>query len=240
MTPYYQENGITIFNGDCREIVTELPGGLTITDPPYNVGYHYADYGDNLSSADYGELIQKSCQLPCVIIHYPEDICEISLIFGKRPDEMVAWVYNSNTARQWRSIAWWGLDPDFTLVGQSYKNQTDRRVRALMQQGREARLYDWWEVDQVKNIGREKTAHPCQIPLLVIERIIKISQPKLIIDPFLGSGTTLLAAKRLGIAAIGIEISEEYCKIAVERLRQEVFDFAEPLPEIPAAVGLFD
>jgi DNA modification methylase len=227
MQPYFNENGITIYHGDCREILPALPHGLIATDPPYNVGYHYDGYKDNLSVEEYQELIRAACPLPCVLIHYPEDLCAISWTLEEIPDEMVAWVYNANTARQWRGIAWWGVKPDFTRAGQPYKNQSDKRIATLMEQGRSARLYDWWEINQVKNVGEEKTAHPCQIPLLVMERILKITPPPhLVIDPFLGSGTTLRAAKNLGLKAVGVEIEEKYCEIAAKRLSQHVLDFA--------------
>ena len=69
----------------------------------------------------------------------------------------------------------------------------------------------------MKNVGEEKTEHPCQIPLAVMRRILKITDCKLVIDPFAGSGTTLLAAKQLGIPSIGIERNENYCRIAAQR-----------------------
>jgi DNA modification methylase len=84
-----------------------------------------------------------------------------------------------------------------------------------------ARLYDWWNIQQVKNVDTDKSEHPCQIPVDVMRRIIKITNRDIICDPFLGSGTTAVAAKQLGRQFIGIEISEAYCKIAVDRLRQE-------------------
>jgi DNA modification methylase len=226
MKPFYSEQGIQIFLGDSREVLPTLPRGLVVTDPPYNVGYHYEGYQDNLSVEEYQGLIRAACPLPCVLIHYPEDLCAISRTLKEIPEKMVAWVYNSNTARQWRGVAWWGVKPDFTLAGQPYKNQEDRRIAALMAEGREARLYDWWEVNQVKNVGGEKTAHPCQIPLLVMKRILQITPSEIVIDPFMGSGTTLEAAKKLGRQAIGIEINEAYCEIAANRLRQEVLAFS--------------
>ena len=68
----------------------------------------------------------------------------------------------------------------------------------------------------------EATGHPTQKNLKLIKRLIEIREADIILDPFLGSGTTALAAKELGRKFIGIEISEEYCKIAVKRLRQGV------------------
>lgn len=223
---YYEENGITIYHGDCREVRPSLPSGVTITDPPYNVGYHYESYYDRLSVSEYQDLIRTACAPPCVLIHYPEDLCAIAFTLQSVPDEMVAWVYNSNTARQWRGIAWWGIKPDFRQAGQPYKNQSDKRISALIEQGKSARLYDWWEINQVKNVGSEKTEHPCQIPQVVMERVLRITDCELVIDPFMGSGTTLDAAKNLGRKAIGIEIDERYCEIAANRLRQEVLAFA--------------
>jgi len=72
--------------------------------------------------------------------------------------------------------------------------------------------------------GREYRNHPTQKPLRVIIWAINLcpGEPGTILDPFTGSGTTLRAAKDLGRKAIGIEIEEKYCKIAAERLRQEV------------------
>lgn len=82
-------------------------------------------------------------------------------------------------------------------------------------------MYDWWEIQQVKNVSKEKTSHPCQIPLQVMLNIIMlIPNDYLIIDPFAGSGTTLLAAKILHRNFIGIEIDKSYCEIIEERLAQ--------------------
>jgi len=69
------------------------------------------------------------------------------------------------------------------------------------------------------------TGHPSQKPIKLIMEIINSAESKSILDPFMGSGTTLVAAKLLGRKAIGIEIEEKYCEISVKRLAQEVFDF---------------
>lgn len=75
-------------------------------------------------------------------------------------------------------------------------------------------------------IGKEEQRyHPTQKPLNLIEILLKQYDAQTILDPFMGSGTTLVAAKNLNRKSIGIEIEEKYCAIAVKRLRQEVFDF---------------
>lgn len=216
---FYKDDLVKIYCGDARRIFPRLPHGLVVTDPPYNIDYHYEGGGDNLSIEDYQELLRAVCPLPCVTIHYAEALCALSWTLEELPEKMVAWVYPSNTPRQWRGIAWWGCKPDFTKDGQDYKNPNDKRIAKRIAEGKRARLYDWWEVNQVKNVGEEKTAHPCQIPLEVMTRILKITKCELVIDPFCGSGTTLLAAKKLGIPSIGIERNKNYCQIAADRVR---------------------
>jgi DNA modification methylase len=193
--------------------------GTVITDPPYNIGYRYNGYKDNCSEDEYFGLLSLACRTPSVVVHYIESLFKLSWVLEEIPRKVVSWVYPSNTARQWRGIAYFGTpNPDFSSMGQDYKNPNDRRIRKLIEQGKSARLYDWWEVNQVKNVSKQKTEHPCQIPELVMERIIKsLPASNIIIDPFLGSGTTAVVAKRFGRKCIGIEISEEYCELATIR-----------------------
>lgn len=225
-SPFYRDSHITIINADCRDVLHKLPRGLTVTDPPYNVGYHYEGYKDNLTIEEYQELIRVACPLPCVLLHYAEDLCAVSWTLEEIPDKMVAWVYPSNTARQWRGIGWWGCKPDFDKEGQDYKNPNDKRIMERIARGERARMYDWWEIDQVKNVGNEKTGHPCQIPTEVMRRILKITDCQLVIDPFCGSGTTLVAAKQLGIRAIGIERNKNYCELSARRVAGELVGLA--------------
>ena len=208
-----------LINGDFRDY--DIPSGLVITDPPYNQKYHYSDYKDNLSTDQYIKLLSLIPK-PCIIIHYPEETINILPIALKaKCDEIVTWVYNSNTGKQSRLISWWGCKPDFRKVTQPYKNQNDKRVIKLMEKGKTgAKLYDWWEVNQVKNVSKEKTNHPCQIPEEIIRRIILTTADKntLIIDPFAGSGTTLKVAKDLGYKYLGYEIDKNYIDIIKKRL----------------------
>ncbi len=223
--PYYEDDAVTLYHGDCRDILPSLSSGVTISDPPYNVGYHYSSYSDSLSEAEYRTLIGRTLGAPSVVIQYPEALFALADVLGQ-PDKLAAWVYHSNFPRQFRLIGWFGLSPDFDAVKQPYKNPTDSRVAAYMDAGRLPGLYDWWLDQQVKNVSGEKTAHPCQIPLTVMRKVVGVTPAETIIDPFAGSGTTLRAAKDLGRRAIGIELDERYCEIAARRCSQEVLDLA--------------
>ena len=155
-----------------------------------------------------------------VVIHYPEQLHKLSIKLGYAPNKIVSWVYNSNTRKQHRDIAFYNIKPDFGKVRQPYKNLKDKRILQRIKNGAVgAKLYDWWNVNQVKNVSKEKTEHPCQMPLEVMKNIIGIlPNDLLIVDPFMGSGTTGLACKELGRDFIGIEIDEQYYEIAKKRL----------------------
>ena len=83
------------------------------------------------------------------------------------------------------------------------------------------RLYDWWNVNQVKNVSKKTITHPCVMPLEVMKKIIGIlPEDMTIIDCFMGANTTGLACKMLGRDFIGIEIDPTYFNEAVERIKE--------------------
>ncbi len=211
----------TIYNCDFRDV--EYPEGITISDIPYNVNYHYATYKDKLEVDDYLAML-KAIPTPCVIINYPETTINLLRDVWGWCDRIVSWVYNANTPRQTRSISWWGCKPDFSLYGQPYKNLNDKRIKERMARGEMARLYDWWEIQQVKNTSSEKVKgrviHPCQTPEEVVRRIIATTVPKgtTVIDPFMGVGTTGAVAIEMGYNFIGFEIDRDYFFEADKRI----------------------
>lgn len=216
-----------LYCGNCDDILRRLNkrNVVIVTDPPFNIGYHYASYKDKLPDNEYYKwLASVMDNLPCVIVHYPESLYKLSYQMGRFPNKIVSWVYNSNTAKQHRDIAFFDVEPNFKQVTQPYKNLNDKRIKALIAKGHKGgRLYDWWNVNQVKNVNKEKTNHPCQMPLEIMKNIIGIL-PKgvTVLDPFMGSGTTGVACKQLGVEFIGIEIDEEYYRISVERINNTV------------------
>lgn len=226
--PYYQEEGITIYNEDCLKVINNLKKQeikldqcIFVSDPPFNIKYHYEEYKDRLADEEYYQWLETIFKnYKKVIIHYPEQLYKLAIQMGEIPEKVVSWVYNSNTAKQHRDIAFFKIKPDFRKVGQPYKNPKDKRIIKRIKQGKKARLYDWWEINQVKNVSK-KYDHPCVMPEKVMENIIGIlPENAIIVDPFMGSGTTLVAAKKLNRKAIGMEISKKYCQIAEQRLKQ--------------------
>jgi len=219
---------IELYNCDCLEFLHNKDMKerkyIMVTDPPFNIGYKYNSYKDNLSEDKYMDFLYdvfSSKSMPLVIIAYPERLYKISARINIFPNRVVSWVYNSNTGRQHRDIAFFNIKPDFSLIRQPYKNLNDKRIKERIARGcTGARLYDWWNINQVKNISKEKTEHPCQMPLEVMRNIIGILPSNYaIFDPFMGSGTTALACKEFDRDFIGCEIDKKYYDIAKERLR---------------------
>lgn len=224
---------LNLINGDSTTEILDVVKSLgdrksvIVTDPPFNVGYHYDGYADNMDEGEYYEMLAKMFALsPFVVIHYPEAIYKIAFQTGLFPNRVVSWVYNSNTPRQHRDIAYFNIEPFFEGLGE-YKNPTDKRIAARIAEGKRAKGYDWIYCDQIKNVSDEKTGHPCQMPLEVMMYILRtLPEDYVIVDPFMGSGTTILAAKILGRDAIGIELSKEYFNIAKQRISNDMPLFA--------------
>ena len=203
MTPYYNHAGITIYQGDCRLIFGELKFHLVITDPPYGVAFKYASFDDN--------NIWGYCQLMSDVINnlfgFP-----VIITVGKRwlwayppAKDMFCWQKPGSTRRNnYGGFNEWEL---VLVYGKLPKIPTSDLIR----------LPDCANHDR----GND---HPCPKPIKLFSWIIEQSsnEDTIILDPFMGSGTTLVAAKQLGRRAIGIEIEEKYCEIAVKRLAQEV------------------
>ena len=224
---------INLFNGDCMEIIKsndflqliENKKVCVVTDPPFNIGYHYKSYKDNKKDNEYFEWLSsiiQSISNSYVIIHYPEALYKISNKLNVTPVKVVSWVYNSNTAKQHRDIAFFNIKPNFNMVKQPYKNPNDKRIKERISRGiRGGRLYDWWIINQVKNVSKKDNSHPCVMPLKVMENIIGIlPNDYVIVDPFMGSGTTGIACKHLNRDFIGIEIDTEYYEIAKKRIEE--------------------
>ena len=184
---------------------------------------YHAD--DVRTVAKYYELLKDvlvTYDVPFVVIHYPEQLHELSIKLGIAPQKVVSWIYNSNTAKQHRDVAFYKVKPNFNLIKQPYKNPNDKRIKERIAKGIEGgRLYDWWNINQVKNVSKKELNHPCVMPIEVMKNIIGILPERYtIFDPFMGTGTTGVACKELGIDFIGCEIEKDYYDIAERRIEE--------------------
>ena len=161
-----------ILNKDFRKIIKDLDkeNTLIITDPPYNVGWNYDTYKDKISDDQYLKLFSNFKGFKLVVIHYIEDIIKYIVPAMGVPQKVVQWVYNSNMKKQHRSIAFFNCKPDFSKVKQKPK---EFRADKGMIVGEGVNLYDWWDINLIKNVSIEKEDYSNQIPEKVIGNIVK-------------------------------------------------------------------
>ena len=219
MTRIERIGNAQLYLGDCRDILPTLGKvDAVVTDPPYGIGFKYESHEDD--ATEYADLMLPLRGLPVALLQYPEEMMRLVTPVLGAPDECLAWVYPSNLPRQFRLWGLWRLRANFSGVRQPAKNPDCAKVKNLS-----VASYDWWEQPQVKGNGAEKTAHPCQIPVSCVERVISLTGVQSVVDPFMGSGTTGVACMNLGRSFIGIEREPKYFDIACERienaLRQE-------------------
>jgi len=237
MKPYYEDEAVQIFHGDARDLLLKLNADIVVTDPPYNIGFGYfGEYDDKMPDEEYIAMLALLGRFDkAVVMHYPEESARYVFPALGAPLHIGAWCYNANILRRFRLINYYGLKPDYERIRRPYRNPTDSRIAERIRNGSDGTaLYEWWDdIQMVKNVSDEKTPHPCPLPAKLVERILTLCslRGEVILDPFMGSGTTLRAAKDLGRKGIGIEIEERYCEIAAKRMAQAV------LPGIAEAEG---
>ncbi len=202
MTPYYQDDYCTIYHGDCREILPTLPKvDLVLTDPPYGIGEHGgACRTRGRPGYSKHENLGWDNERP--------DVKTFDLVLSAG-DVAIIWGGNYFADLLPPTMGWFYWRK---LMGGDFSDGE------LAWTSRQAALREFTKCP--KGINKQ---HPCEKPVELMTWCIGfISDAKMICDPFMGVGTTLRAAKDLRRKAIGIEIEEKYCEIAVRRLRQEV------------------
>lgn len=205
---------------DCLEIIKNIKYDILVTDPPFNIWYKYNSYKDKMKEEEYYDMLVKLIwDKPAVIIHYAEQLHKLSIKLWKAPEKIVSWVYNSNTWKQHRQIAFYWITPNFKQIWQPYKNPTDKRIAKRISEWKQAKLYDWWNINQVKNVSKDKTPHPCQMPIEVMNNIIwLLPKDSTILDTFWWSFTTWVACENTGRKWICIEKDETYFNIGTQRI----------------------
>ena len=206
MTPYFESDHGKLYNGDCLTIIPELePVDLVLTDPPYGIGNKWVGgFGKNhgwskshLEKEIRNEWDSKPPSKKCLSII--QKISQFQIIWGGN-------YFDLPVSRCW--LVWAKPERGFTLA--------------------EAELA-WTNADNVVRVydrrrHESNREHPTQKPLELFLWCLGLPwtlKSNVVLDPFLGSGTTAIACERLKRKWIGIEISEEYCEIAAKRIENE-------------------
>ena len=216
MTPYYDQDGITIYHGDCRGVLPFVPAdSLILTDPQYGIS-HASNYTAPTTTAEWmnteiendGDTSLRDHALAAFsdwacfgsLRAPPPSRVRGTLIWDKGPASGMG-----DLTFPWKT--------SYELIFISGKGWTGHRDEGVIK-GR--------HIVTRKSMGR---VHPNEKPVDLMRYLAAKHPAEVILDPFMGSGTTLVAAKLEGRKAIGIEIEEKYCEIAAKRLAQGVLDF---------------
>lgn len=204
MKKYYDDKNIIIYHGDCREVLSELKSpDLILTDPPYGLQINTRQYkncgriqhskitNDN-KSFDPRFLYKLHCEM---ILFGANNYCH----FLPQGGGWIVWDKRSITGSSDKLFGW-----PFEL--------------AWCSRNKFGKIYRIMHGAYLNADGKARRKHPTQKPVILMESILTDFKANLIYDPFMGSGTTLIAAKRLRRRAIGIEIEEKYCEIGAKRL----------------------
>lgn len=268
MTPYYQDDSVTIYHGDFRE-AKGIAVDCTMFSPPYNVDLGYDEHDDVMPWNEYERLAWTMCDAIGWAQPHGRTWCNVTPIVPGTPIAAGDHSGRSSNARRsllhlwssalldgnhelWDYVAWvtpgrgpgcsWGswespsgpnMRGEWETIIAAYTGPTWQRDTPDKWKRTKDKRGNWidlttnvWRIQPVSR-GPETGNHPAPFPVELAERCIRLSTwpGEIVLDPFMGSGSTLVAAKGLSRKAIGFDISERYCEIAANRLSQEVLDF---------------
>jgi DNA modification methylase len=216
--PYYDEEGITIYHGDCREVATNLSADVLVTDPPYGMGWSSGFNGVRGACEVAGDA-DTSVRDDVLGWWEPRP----AIVFGTwkvaRPRNVrcvLIWEKGPHVGAGDLSLPWKPNHEEIYVMGTGFAGHRGSGVLRH-------------NAPPPNFVGFRQ--HPTEKPVALMADLVGKCPTGTVLDPFMGSGTTLVAAKQLGRRAIGIEIEERYCAIAVERLRQTVLRFDAPQNE---------
>ena len=210
MKPYYEDDHATIYHADARELVPQLAFDVVVTDPPYGVAYV-----SNKSKAGPSKPIKGDgdTNLRDEVLLLCGDAP--MLVFGSwklpRPINTKHVLIWNKTGKGMGmgdlSMVWGPCHEEIYVIGEGWTGKRRSNV---------------YSVNGLPATCKERPNHPTPKPIPLMRQLIERCPEGVIIDPFMGSGSTLRACKDLNRKSIGIEIDEEYCEMAARRLAQEV------------------
>ena len=208
--PYYEDvaRGIVIYHADCREVLPHLPKvALLLTDPPYGINFAAQPTNYQRAAGMKPKGWDKHAPSMDEWLKMAEDAC----IWGGN-------YFCLPPKRCW--LAWYKRDGPESFGDLELAWTTCDMV---------TRLFDW----TISATNRERVGHPTQKPIALMKWCLSFfPKAETVLDPFMGSGTTLVACKQLGRRCIGIELEEKYCEIAARRLSQDLLFEPEELASL--------
>lgn len=213
MKPYYEDDYVTLYHGDCLEY-PELWTGADVlcTDPPYGIAYQSGwvhGRSDRPIAGDRSVKVRDSA--------FSLWGDRPALIFGRwdiqrpaPPRHRLIWSKAPDPGMGDLNFPWGNSDEEIYVYGKGWTGVRGPNVLTVP-----------------KPPVNNRPDHPTPKPVPLMEMLIEKCPPGVVADPFAGSGSTLVAAKRLGRKAIGVELEERYCEIAANRLSQDVLPLWE-------------
>jgi len=203
--PYYKDDLVTLYHGDCLEVDAWLTADVLVTDPPYGINYqtgtkHVADVEHRLIEGD-AEAFD-----PSHLLHFQRAVIFGGNNFASRLPDSGAWIVWDKTIKN-------DLKVRIAECELAWTRGVLRRTRAYRH---------LWS-GAFRDSERGTKYHPSQKPERLMRWIVDlVTEPAdVVADPYAGSGSTLVAAKYEGRRAIGVEIDERYCEFAAGRLAQD-------------------
>lgn len=214
MKPYYDDGaGRVIYCADCRDVLPLLEkADLCLTDPPYGIDYgRSGGFNAECGWGPWRENVSWDQQRP------EKEIFDLVL---KSSRHQIIWGANYFSDFLPPSMGWlvWNK-------GQRNFSLADGEL-AWTSMEKALRIADISRAEAILDVKQHPTQKPLRLMTFCLNYAIKNGgKIRSVVDPFLGSGTTLRACKDLNLACTGIELEEKYCEIAARRLQQEVFEF---------------
>lgn len=232
MTPYYSDDFVTLFHGDCLDVTDWLAADVLVTDPPYGMAMR-----QRLGSATKYTSSRNQVELRGKMRNdLTTEVRDAALtLWGERPAIMFGTWRIARPPRTRHRLIWHKAGMFSALSREAFMSQ-DEEIYVLGEgwQRGGVPMRSVITTTEVRQVQVQKVGHPTPKPIGLMASLMSKCQPDWIVaDPFAGSGSTLLAAKQEGRKAIGVEIEERYCEIAARRLSQDVLDYSGTLADAP-------
>lgn len=213
MKPYYEDEWVRLFHGDCREVTEWLEADVLVTDPPYGVAWKSGQFSNaRVALVETVANDETSAARDDILAMWGD---RPALVFGswrvprpRRTNNRLIWHKASNIPGL-RTQPWYAADEEIYQLGSGFLGKPEQNVLVThdRRDGANGEVARW--------------GHPTPKPVDLLGRLIAKCPEGTIADPFTGVGSTLVAAKLLRRQVVGVELEERYCETVANRLCQD-------------------